>query len=116
MLLSVCRVHVREFVECTLLRNSWSNQHNYIIYVELHTVVHVLVRDCTLSIIQGTFGPDWKFLFPLLSGSASFPLCCADESTKDETVLSADWLIIIHVYGPVDCSKRLVYQFISVAC
>ena len=23
-------------------------------------------------------------------GSASFSLCCADESTKDETVLSAD--------------------------
>ena len=32
----------------------------------------------------------WKLYFSLLSGSASFSLCCADESTKDEIVLSAD--------------------------
>ena len=33
---------------------------------------------------------NWKIYFPLLSGLASFSLCCGDESTKDETVLSAD--------------------------
>ena len=39
------------------------------------------VRPCW----QGAFGPDRKFLFPLLSGSASFSLCCADEFKKNET-------------------------------
>ena len=35
--------------------------------------------------VHCTFGRDWNFLFSLLSGLASFPLCCADEFTKNET-------------------------------
>ena len=39
-------------------------------------------------------GNDHCDYFSLPSASASFPLCCADESTKDELVLSTRWVII----------------------
>ena len=46
---------------------------------------------------------DWKFLFSLLSGSASFSLCCADEFKKNETACCPQ---IEHVHVHVDGAKH----------
>ena len=58
-----------------------------------------IATDCTCTFlcvytVQATFGPGLNlaleiFFFFVLSGSATFSLCCADKSTKEDTVLSA---------------------------
>ena len=54
-------------------------------------VAHSWVTDVLLLLVTGLVQIwPWEIYFPLLSGSASFSLCCADESTGDKTVLSVD--------------------------
>ena len=58
----------------------------------------------------------WKIYFSLLlvPGSASFPLCCAEESTKDETVLYAGlsiiYLFIFFNRAVPTCTLKVFYE------
>ena len=52
-----------------------------------------------------------NFIFSLLSGLASLSLCCTDESTKEETVLSADCQSIL--YFCADFSFNLKAPFVT---
>ena len=55
----------------------------------------------------------YVFLFPLLSGSASFPLCCADEFTKNETACCPQ---IEYVCMYVCMYVRVCLCVVSVVC